>query len=303
MKTLLLLLHLLLFIATPSFIAPQPIDEGGCPISRPQLSPHPQTPTWQASFPGSGARMTFNLIQALTGLHTGDDYNSHNFGYEHVVTVKTHYPVKIARGNFHAIDAVFHKAIVLLRNPINAIPSYYNLLYERSHHLPNHSTRGSNQEWIEYRDNANHGLQYQLERYEQFIVYWIERFREDRGNLLLVSYEELSGEHGHVEARRIIEFLKRDNDHLQASPDRIDCVWRKVVKFDGIQSPQDFNMERKANPHSLREGPRDRPYKQHQLDNMIGVLKRLIEKFSHDDEFIRIVRGYIDVVSSVGPEL
>eukprot|EP00584_Thalassiosira_punctigera_P013878 CAMPEP_0172553928 /NCGR_PEP_ID=MMETSP1067-20121228/52451_1 /TAXON_ID=265564 ORGANISM="Thalassiosira punctigera, Strain Tpunct2005C2" /NCGR_SAMPLE_ID=MMETSP1067 /ASSEMBLY_ACC=CAM_ASM_000444 /LENGTH=148 /DNA_ID=CAMNT_0013342205 /DNA_START=24 /DNA_END=466 /DNA_ORIENTATION=+ len=76
------------------------LAHGGCQVTYARESEVPIDPTWQASFPGSGARMTFNLIQALTGIHTNDDYNSHERGYERVVAVKTHYPVKNARHHF-----------------------------------------------------------------------------------------------------------------------------------------------------------------------------------------------------------
>ena len=58
---------------------------GGCMVTYPSLALHRITPTWQASYPGSGARMTFYLIQALTGVFTNDDYDTHERGYEKVV--------------------------------------------------------------------------------------------------------------------------------------------------------------------------------------------------------------------------
>ena len=73
--------------------------------------------------------MTWSLVEALTGIRTNDDYNSHDRGYERVVAVKTHYPVKDARRQFKTLDEKFGRAIVILRNPIQAIPSYFNLQY------------------------------------------------------------------------------------------------------------------------------------------------------------------------------
>jgi hypothetical protein len=305
----LLTLPLLLLLLALTYTA-STNDE--CPLPRPHLSPAPLTPTWQASFPGSGSRMTWSLIQALSGLQTGDDFNTHNFGFANVVTVKTHYPVKTARNAFDDIDINFHKAIVLLRNPIHAIPSYFNLLYERKYHLPNHSTRGSNEEWIQYRDHRGHGLMYQIDMFEKFVVYWMERFKVSRNDLLLVSYEDLIDVNGADVTMRIVHFLMRDNgrDVLDIDLDKVECVWRKVVKFKEVQTQtqqqemRDFEKvvrNTKANPHSLREGPRDRPYEQHQLEGMLAVLQRLMEVFSYDDEFVRIVRGYIHVVSNTAP--
>ena len=278
-----------------------------CPLQRPRLSQQPLTPTWQASFPGSGSRMTWSLIQALTGLQTGDDFNTHNFGFANVVTVKTHYPVKTARNSFDVIDTDFHRAIVLLRNPMHAIPSYFNLLYERQHHLPNHSTRGSNEEWIEYRDHMNHGLMYQLEMFEKFVLYWMRRFRDDRRNMLLISYEDLIGERGAEITAHIVDFLMKDNHNLNIDRDKIECVWRAVVKFKDVQPRTQQQLRAleapraRANPHSLREGPRERPYKRQQLEDLVTVLKRLMMGFSDDDEFVRIIHGYIGTVSSTVP--
>mmetsp|Transcript_49218 Transcript_49218/g.104655 ORF Transcript_49218/g.104655 Transcript_49218/m.104655 type:complete len:216 (+) Transcript_49218:156-803(+) len=108
------------------------LPNGGCQVTYAHVTEYPIEPTWQASFPGSGARMTFNLIQALTGIRTNDDYDSHERGYENVVSVKTHYPVKNARRRFGELDQLFKRAMVVLRNPINAVPSYFNLQYGES---------------------------------------------------------------------------------------------------------------------------------------------------------------------------
>ena len=303
-----LLLQLIIFISallpTSSQITIEPEQ---CPIPRPHLSATPLTPTWQASFPGSGSRMTWSLIQALTGLQTGDDFNSHGFGFDNVVTVKTHYPVKTARNTFESIDVKFGRAIVILRNPMHAIPSYFNLLYERKYHLPNHSTRGSNEEWVEYRDHANHGLQYQLEMFEQFVSYWLMRFRGARDNMLLVSYEDMIGERGADGTRRIADFLtKNNNEGVSVDNQQIACIWRKVVKFKDAQQQEQQRMliparEMKANPHSLREGPRERPYKRQQLEDILGVLNRLVDGISYDEEFVRIMRGYMDSIHNTVP--
>jgi hypothetical protein len=202
------------------------------------------------------------------------------------------------------MDRMFTRAIVLLRNPLNAVPSYFNLLYERKHHLPNHSTRGSNEEWREYRDHLGHGLYYQLKMFESFALYWMERFRESRSDLLLVSYEELTSDTGHVAARRMLDFLMEGSEGLHVDLDKIECVWRTVVKFKDLseaQSQQQRSMEVKANPHSLREGPKDRPYTKQHLEEMMLVLNRLMEGSSSDQEFVRIIQGYLEVVSNTVP--
>lgn len=249
--------------------------------------------------------MTWSLIQALTGIQTGDDFNSHNFGYTNVIAVKTHYPVKTARNSFDVIDASFNRAIVLLRNPLYAIPSYYNLLYERQHHLPNHSTRGSNEEWIQYRDHGNHGFMYQIELFVKFVEYWLLRFQENRGEMLLVTYEELIGDAGPVVAGRIVEFLSRGNDGVDVDLTRVECIWRSVVRYKDAHTQQSSleasGRRTTAKHNSFREGPKERPYQNEHLEHLLGVLHGLREVHSYDEEFVTVMNGYIDIVSNTAP--
>ena len=52
--------------------------------------------SYAASYPGCGARMTWSLIEALTGMWTGDDWDSNGRG-RRVISVKTHYPHKAGK--------------------------------------------------------------------------------------------------------------------------------------------------------------------------------------------------------------
>ena len=121
--------------------------------------------SWQPSFPGSGADMTLTLVFGLTGLgqepasagpaelsarlnHPGDD----------AVTVKTHYP---RLGSFPP-PTIFDpyefmdRSILVLRHPMNALPSYHNQRYEITSGIPSHTVRAPVPEWIAWRD-ANFG--------------------------------------------------------------------------------------------------------------------------------------------------
>lgn len=104
------------------------LPNGGCKITSGQkLAAHKIPPTYQASFPGSGARMTWHLVMALTGISINDDFNHMKRGYEKVVAVKTHYP--LSHGKLLKEDPTFRGAMLLLRNPISAIPSFFNFKY------------------------------------------------------------------------------------------------------------------------------------------------------------------------------
>ncbi len=103
------------------------LPDGGCTITPQKFAEKDISPTYQASFPGSGARMTWNLVIALTGIAINDDHNHAGVGYDRVVAVKTHYPLDY--GRYIEDDAKFRGAILLLRNPMTAVPSFFNFKY------------------------------------------------------------------------------------------------------------------------------------------------------------------------------
>jgi len=395
------------------------LPHGGCLVTYAKLTETPITQTWQASFPGSGSRMTWSLVEALTGIRTNDDYDSHERGYENVVAVKTHYPVKNAKRRYWELDKLFGRAMVILRNPINAIPSYFNLQYEHLNHLPNHSTRGPNEDWLQYRDHPGYGVSAQLVNYEKFVEYWMEKYA-DRRNLFLASYEDLTDDYlGPVVATGIARFLGESEGVDPIAPESIPCVWMTIVNYKNAPPPpdkkvidasarmlggsakgaeliqastlrkmaakgefaQEMSTGRKgvqnrkaqvlggktnsnprtlnvgkgaspqekaivsrraqmlggktntnasslkvsnaassqeklnvregarklsgskthADPSSLRTGPKVRPYTQKNLTDMLAMFERLVRKYSHDQDFVRIITSYIEHVSKIQP--
>lgn len=120
---------------------------------------------WQPSFPGSGADMTLTLVYGLTGLGmepatSGPAELSARLNHprDDAVTVKTHYP---RIGDFPP-PAIFDpyefmdRAIVVLRHPMDALPSFHNQRYEITSGIPSHTVRAPVAEWIAWRD-ANFG--------------------------------------------------------------------------------------------------------------------------------------------------
>jgi hypothetical protein len=108
--------------------------------------------------------MTWNLVEALTGLETGDDWNNNGRG-DKVVTVKTHYPQ--SNGILPEFDEKITRAFLVVRNPMQSIPSFFNHIYEMRNHLPVHSERAPVEEWIKWRD---HYLEEEIREYKKFMV-------------------------------------------------------------------------------------------------------------------------------------
>ena len=84
-------------------------------------------PIFAASFPGSGARMSWQLIEGLTGKPTGDEWNSNGLGKQ-VVAVKTHWPHP-THGNKLEWGNEIKKAVIFIRNPMDALPALHNFIY------------------------------------------------------------------------------------------------------------------------------------------------------------------------------
>lgn len=103
------------------------LPNGRCKVTPQKFAEKDISPTYQASFPGSGARMTWNLVIALTGIAINDDHDHAGVGYDRVVAVKTHYPLDY--GRYVEDDPKFRGAILLLRNPMTAVPSFFNFKY------------------------------------------------------------------------------------------------------------------------------------------------------------------------------
>ena len=125
-------------IPDPSPIVIEPPRD--CSIPRPE--PRMMSPTIIASYPGSGAKMTWKLTRAVTGIMTGDDFNHNGLvSLGQVVGIKTHYPSECCSDpvSFKPLLNV-DQSVLLLRHPMNALPSYHNFVYEQEHKLENHST-------------------------------------------------------------------------------------------------------------------------------------------------------------------
>ena len=74
-----------------SFLA-SPENGPECRVPPALPPPQPIAPVFAASYPGSGAKMSWNLITGLTGVQTGDDWLLNDVEWNQAVTVKTHFP-------------------------------------------------------------------------------------------------------------------------------------------------------------------------------------------------------------------
>jgi len=116
--------------------------------------------TLLVSYPGSGKRLAWRIMESLTGYVTGDDWDLSDEGF-HVASIKTSYPHH--EGVWSWGEAFYDANIIfLIRNPRWAIPSYQTMRHELAYSTswdqsysrrPNtYTERPDILEWIRWRD-------------------------------------------------------------------------------------------------------------------------------------------------------
>jgi len=286
------------------------LPNGGCQLTFPE-PPQPGTPiTYAASYPGCGARMSWNLVEALTGLQSGDDWNNNGRGSE-VVTVKTHYPQ--SNGILPEFDEMIHRVFIIIRNPIKSIPSFFNHIYEMRNHLAVHTTRAPVEDWVKWR---NAYLDIEIEEYKNFIIYWMDRYTPE--NRHVVAYEDLTDDdRGAATAVDLNNFLGKVEGVNPIASESVPCIWKAVVKnipppqqaaqFQHLQQIAKVNMEEEAGKGSIRhhsrrrrlnmghfdsqrKGPEPRrPYTIEQLDAMMHMLLEVALRYEKEHAELSVI--------------
>ena len=108
-----------LSIAFPNF---------GCELTAPEfiVAAGNTTKTLLASYPGSGKRFVYQLIEGLTNHAPGDDHELSFNGLE-TLHIKTSYPHSEGVWSW---GSRMDQMILLIRNPRWAIPSYHTMKFE-----------------------------------------------------------------------------------------------------------------------------------------------------------------------------
>jgi hypothetical protein len=267
-----------------------------------RLSKEIISPTYLASFHGGGTEITSTLVQSLTGIATTNQVNYAKRRTDHSVLVETHYPRHGALTVDN--DSNYRGTILLLRNPIDAILASFNNFYTQQYHLSS-TIRAPVEDWIRYRDSAQ--LYGQIKLYERFIIHWMKKYRgrptddnNSRNNLLIVTYEGLTGGKGAIFAKQIANFLHMDGEGVNVVDSiSIPCVWEKVVKDHWYEDQEGVAVvaEGTPTPTSFQERTDDRPFTQEQLHVVVTMLRSLDERFGHDKQLCTILNSYINRIS------
>jgi len=281
--------------------------EANCPTWDAATEIHPNYPTyrvvpsdmivpafWQASYPGSGADMNGALISGLTGL--GFEYISDIERLSHVndpgdrtLSVKSHYPRLLT---FPPPD-VFHpheyldSVILVLRHPMNAIPSFESFEYERDNDIVSHSTRAPLVEWMLWRDE-NFG--HELQAWVDHTTFWLDHYLFPGGaggDRFISVYEGVTDDvEGPEHAQQLAEFLDSLDENVcpATDPDAVACIWYKFIKAGKVATH--------------RHGSTYRPLREEHVDAMVEVLLGLRARYEERKdawEILPILDLYLDM--------
>ena len=205
-------------------------------------------PTWLSAYPGSGSKLTWQLIQAVTGIYTGDDYDSTGQASKGVVVaVKTHYPSHSEQRAFqNDIFANMNRAILLVRNPLYAIPAFFRFIYFdiEKNERKSESDVPPVGRWVFWR-NANFDVE--LKAWVDHVKYWLTHFTSN--DLYVLPFEHLvSSEKGSTVLQQMGSFLGGTDPIVASkliSPEQYCCVWEKVIKHSDIDGQQQQQQQRK----------------------------------------------------------
>lgn len=236
-----------------------------------RAEPKDVRPVIAASYPGSGAKLTWKLLRGMTGIMTGDDHDHNGLvGKRQVVSIKTHYPAIDSEGAEKVYESVndVSRAMVILRHPMSSIPSYHNFEYEQRNGLPNHSTKAPVEEWEKWRDER---FEKEMKAWIDLVRFWVDRVKYE--HRIIVQFEKLTSKEEGVaveEMRRIGEFLHEGDGRVEIVED-LKCVHETITSDVRVG----FEGERR---HSLRKGPDIKyPFTPTQLGRMDQALKELAE--------------------------
>lgn len=231
-------------------------------------------PTVLASYPGSGSTITRLLIEMTTGVWTGSIYGDaslytsspHPFCGEmttrNVVAIKSHGPWE-----GQPTVAFAKRAVLMVRSPFTAIPSYFNWFYafhKRGAEAKQHQIQAPEEKWIRWREN---NVRNQTEAWAHHFSYWMDRFNRSDA-LFIATYDDLVNEtSGPRVLSDIVSFLDFPSDFHRAKK-----VWHKTIynRSSSVRREKTYNAN----------------FTRGQTEYIVAQLKVLKRKYGQRNKFL-----------------
>lgn len=245
------------------------------------------TKTILASYPGSGKKFTYSVIEGLTDHKAGDDWNFSNNGPD-TLHLKTAYPHK--EGVWTWGDK-FSQAVLLIRNPRWSLPSYHNMRFELDFssnwaesyvRIPFvYKSRPDVEKWESWRDVH---FDEELENWSNYIKFWMED-----GLLPDGSHDAHCGTDLDCHPKAILDFDKFYQEHPTTEFFKISKVLGTNANVELIAAEAracilDSVFDRKALHNANRNGngpaPSLKKFSAAQLSDMLSTITELKNRYS-----------------------
>eukprot|EP00984_Skeletonema_dohrnii_P038886 scaffold42663_cov266-Skeletonema_dohrnii-CCMP3373.AAC.1 len=118
----------------------------------------------------------------------------------------------------------------------------------------------------------------------------MNKYKKNRNDLLLITYEGLTGRRGAIFTRQIASYLDKSEGIHVIDPDSIPCIWEKFAHDKWYQNNGD-----EYTTISFQERADDRPLTQDQIRVVSRMLQSLDERFGRrDKQFSTIMNSYMN---------
>lgn len=224
---------------TPVKKEQQDNNKDNCPQFQPRdMHDATRKPVWLPGYPGSGSELLRDLVKAVTGLksgnhHEGNKCHPRTTGGKKksavgkpapaAVTCKTHWPLFGDEAPQNLTADFESQFILLLRNPANAMPSFFNWIFEKKNHLKTHSRQAPQMEWQEWRQENFHN---NVVLWKRLVLEWNQMTNLTMGSF--VPYEALVSPETGVETLQQFTLTLQNITGMEVAPaEMIPCIWRK----------------------------------------------------------------------------
>jgi hypothetical protein len=257
-------------------------------------------PIWFPGYPGSGSELVRVMVEQISGLKGGNIYHTGKTGCRttnHPATCKTHCPIMVTnscpkKASPH-LNYYHHNALLLIRNPRYALPSYVNFKWEfqqrrKGNEMISHSKQAPLEFWKQIRNDNFTDL---FTGWRETLVWWVGVGHPHPYNVsLVVPYEQLTNpQQGPVLLGKIAkEFRDANISSVVSSAEQMECLWRNVVLSKNSTTKRS-SEERYVPTFTLD-----------QQSHFLKVLDELIATFADRIDVVQILQGYrLDIATNL----
>ena len=133
----------------------------------------------------------------------------------------------------------------------------------------------------------------------------MNKYKRNRQDLLLITYEGLTGGRGAIFTKQIGNFLDKSEGITIIDPDSIPCIWEKYVHDKwypddggggggGGGHDATASTATSSTTRSFQERSDDRPLTKDQLRMVSRMLQSLNDRYGSDDQFSTIMNSYMN---------